>query len=220
MTIYHFANETFGKYFITVFENLRNKFPDQKFVLVISTITYTTTEKLFRSKIRAKVKRSLGEDINSIYDRILLCKSVNTKSFATSISNTDVGFISGFNQIFKPEIINRFGTLLNIHPSILPYYRGPVPSYWVLLNREKYSGFTIHHIDEHIDRGIIVAQKKIKIGPEETVNSLDQKIAELSHPHCESVFESIINNIPIVNNTIDAQNIYENHIGYMSFPSK
>lgn len=219
MTIYHFANETFGKYFIAVFERMKKKYPSLQFVLVISTITYTRSEKLFKNKIKARLKRTLGDDIHLIYDRILFCKNVNSKSFTNSISNDDVGFISGFNQIFKLAIITRFKFFLNIHPSLLPFYRGPVPSYWVLKNKEKYSGFTIHEIDPNIDQGICVVQEKIKIEPTDTVNSLDQKIAEQSIPQCIRVLEYIVNNKPLEYATIDAKNIYENHIDYMTFPS-
>jgi methionyl-tRNA formyltransferase len=219
MTIYHFSNETFGKYFITVFDQIKKKYPSQKIILVISTIAYSRSEKLFKNKIKARLRQTLGEDIKMIYDRIQFCKNVNSESFTNSISDDDIGFISGFNQIFKLAIVTRFKHFLNIHPSLLPFYRGPVPSYWVLKNKEKYSGFTIHEIDSNIDKGIIVVQEKTRIDAIDTVNSLDRKIAEQSIPQCIKVIESLINNKPLEYSTIDARNIYENHIDYMTFPS-
>jgi len=88
--------------------------------------------------------------------------------------------IATFSQILKPHIINAppLGCI-NIHPSLLPKYRGPTPEYWILQNKETVTGVTIHFIDEGIDTGDIILQKEILIEGGETVESLVKKCTSL-----------------------------------------
>ena len=68
------------------------------------------------------------------------------------------------NQIFKPKLFNlpRYGTV-NLHTALLPKYRGLLPSFWVIYNQEKYTGVSVFLVDDGIDSGPIIVQKKIKI---------------------------------------------------------
>ena len=68
------------------------------------------------------------------------------------------------NQIFKSKLINlpRFG-ILNLHSSLLPKYRGLLPSFWVLRNGERESGVSVFFVDEGIDSGPILVQERIQI---------------------------------------------------------
>ncbi len=68
---------------------------------------------------------------------------------------------------------------LNIHPSLLPKYRGPSPIQEVILNGEKETGVTIILMDEEIDHGPILAQEKLAIEPDDTYETLAPKLAEL-----------------------------------------
>lgn len=104
--------------------------------------------------------------------------SVNERAFEAKISNGSLGFVAGFNQIFRSATIIRFQYLLNFHPSILPYYRGAIPSYWAIKNREAFSGFTVHQITEKIDAGPIVYQEITAINSQISEHQLDRKIAE------------------------------------------
>jgi len=79
-------------------------------------------------------ERSLAEKYGS---KVILTRNVNAWWFVRRIKPEDDGIVSGFNQIFHVVTINRFHTLVNFHPSILPFYRGPVPSYWVIRNGEQ-----------------------------------------------------------------------------------
>jgi len=94
-------------------------------------------------------------------------KSINHQDSLTQISQFKPDIILSIlgNQIFKKNLISipRFG-VLNLHTSLLPSYRGLLPTFWVLLNDEEYTGVTVHLIDEGIDTGDIICQKKIKIG--------------------------------------------------------
>jgi methionyl-tRNA formyltransferase len=68
------------------------------------------------------------------------------------------------NQIFKQNLINlpTKGSI-NLHTALLPKYRGLMPSFWVLLNEEKYTGVSVFFMDEGIDTGPILVQKKTEI---------------------------------------------------------
>lgn len=69
------------------------------------------------------------------------------------------------NQIFKLPLINLSTKgCINLHTALLPKYRGLMPSFWVLKNNEKYTGVSVFFVDEGIDSGEILVQKKIEIG--------------------------------------------------------
>lgn len=78
-----------------------------------------------------------------------------------------------FNQILDKKIIKipKIGAV-NIHPGYLPDYKGTSPVYWALVNSEKYAGISIHKIDEGIDTGPIYKRVKIRIGMQDTEDSL------------------------------------------------
>src|SRR3989338_11236486 len=65
---------------------------------------------------------------------------------------------------------------LNLHGSLLPKYRGRAPVNWVLLNGEKETGLTLHHMVKQADAGDIVAQKKVAISREDTALTLFKKL--------------------------------------------
>ena len=70
---------------------------------------------------------------------------------------------------------------INIHPSELPNYRGPVPTAWAVANGEKQFGITIHYVDENIDTGDILVQEVYKIGEDETGYELYTRAMELGY---------------------------------------
>lgn len=91
----------------------------------------------------------------------------------------DLMVVSTFNQIFPQEVISipRLG-VINLHPSLLPKYRGPTPTAWVLINGEKETGVTAHFIeDERIDSGRIITQGRLKIVPSDTDGTLRCRLA-------------------------------------------
>lgn len=95
----------------------------------------------------------------------------------------DLIVVSGFNRIIPEDIIAipKYG-VINVHPSLLPKYRGATPTTWVLMNGEEYTGVTIHFIEDgkNIDGGRIITQAKLKIEPYDTDGSLRHKLAEFS----------------------------------------
>lgn len=65
----------------------------------------------------------------------------------------------------------------NIHPGLLPAYRGPDPVFFQIKNREKYTGVTVHQLDEHFDKGPVVVQERTKILPDDTYGMLSERLS-------------------------------------------
>ena len=112
-----------------------------------------------------------GRDVKQIFARhdvpiIKVTSSVNSVESLSVLRSLDVDLfisITG-NQIFKKPLLEipRLGTL-NLHTALLPKYRGLMPSFWVLKNKEKQTGVSVFFVDEGIDSGPILVQKKIRI---------------------------------------------------------
>lgn len=80
-----------------------------------------------------------------------------------SLRELDIEFVlvCGFQHILRRPIIDAAKFCFNVHPSLLPAYRGPEPIVWGLLRHEKKFGITIHEVNEMIDQGDIVAQGEV-----------------------------------------------------------
>ena len=90
--------------------------------------------------------------------------------------------LAGFMKILSKNFITKFvGKILNIHPSLLPKYKGLNTHQRSLDNNEKYSGCTVHFVNARLDSGKIILQKKVKITKNETKNSLAKKILKEEH---------------------------------------
>lgn len=100
-----------------------------------------------------------------------------------------------YRKIFPARLIDlpRLG-IVNIHPSLLPYYRGPVPTAWAIVNNEKDFGVTIHKVDSGIDTGDILVQASYPIGDEETGFELYLRAMSLGAELFAQNFNNIIEN--------------------------
>jgi methionyl-tRNA formyltransferase len=76
-------------------------------------------------------------------------------------------------QVFKHELLAlpRHGCI-NIHNALLPRYQGLLPSFWVLANGEDETGTTVHYMNERVDAGTIILQRRTRIEPDDTLHSL------------------------------------------------
>ena len=98
------------------------------------------------------------------------------------INNIEMICLAGFMKILSKNFIKKFkGKILNIHPSLLPKYKGLNTHARALDNNEKYSGCTVHFVTSKLDSGKIILQKKIKISKNETEASLSKKILAQEH---------------------------------------
>ena len=80
--------------------------------------------------------------------------------------------LAGFMKVLSKNFIKKFkGKIINIHPSLLPKYKGLNTSVRALRNNEKFSGCTVHYVSSKLDSGKIIMQKKVKIVKKETETS-------------------------------------------------
>ena len=96
-------------------------------------------------------------------------------------NNIEMICLAGFMKILSKNFIKKFkGKILNIHPSLLPKYKGLNTHQRVLKNKEKYSGCTVHFVNAKLDSGKIILQKKVKISKNENKNSLAKNAKNLT----------------------------------------
>ena len=124
--------------------------------------------------------------INDIKKKVFNFKNKNLsekKLLSTlKLKNIEMICLAGFMKILTRNFIKKFkGKILNIHPSLLPKYKGLNTHKRALNNKEKYSGCTVHFVNAKLDSGKIVLQKKVKISKNETEVSLAKKILTQEH---------------------------------------
>ncbi len=111
-------------------------------------------------------------------------KNVSEKNLLSilKINNIEMICLAGFMKILSKNFIEKFGgKILNIHPSLLPKYKGLNTHQRALNNREKYTGCTVHFVNSRLDSGKIILQKKIKISKNENLASLTKKVLIQEH---------------------------------------
>jgi len=90
--------------------------------------------------------------------------------------------LAGFMKILSKNFINNFnGKILNIHPSLLPKYKGLNTHERAIKNKDNYSGCTVHFVNSKLDSGKIINQKKVKINKKDTPKTLAKKILAQEH---------------------------------------
>ena len=111
-------------------------------------------------------------------------KTIAEKKIISEIKNKKIKLIclAGFMKILSRNFIKSFkGKILNIHPSLLPKYKGLNTHKRAISNNEKYSGCTVHFVNSRLDSGKIILQKKVKISKLDTAKSLSKKILIQEH---------------------------------------
>ena len=90
--------------------------------------------------------------------------------------------LAGFMKILSNNFLKKFnGKVINIHPSLLPKYKGLNTHKRAIKNNDKYSGCSVHYVTSKLDSGKLILQKKVKINKNETENTLKQKILKQEH---------------------------------------
>ncbi len=111
--------------------------------------------------------------VSSVLDKNLQSLIINHKSV--------IGVLADFGLIVPHDVLNIFPKgIINIHPSLLPKYRGPTPVQEAILNGEKTTGITIIKLDNEIDHGPILTQQKETILENDTSKSLYERLFRLS----------------------------------------
>jgi phosphoribosylglycinamide formyltransferase-1 len=90
--------------------------------------------------------------------------------------------LAGFMRILSKNFIQSFkGQILNIHPSLLPKYKGLNTHERAIKNKDRYSGCTVHFVSAKLDSGKIIIQKKVKINKKDTPRTLANKVLAEEH---------------------------------------
>ena len=109
---------------------------------------------------------------------------INEKKNLDFLIKKEINFIclAGFMKILSKNFIKRFkGKIINIHPSLLPKYKGLNTYERVINNNENISGCSVHYVTAKLDSGKIIMQKKVKISKKDTAISLRKKILKKEH---------------------------------------
>ena len=97
-------------------------------------------------------------------------------------NNVNLICLAGFMKILSKSFIKNFkGKILNIHPSLLPKYKGLNTHEKAIKNKDKYSGCTVHFVNSKLDSGKIINQKKVRISKLDTSKTLAKKILTEEH---------------------------------------
>ena len=106
------------------------------------------------------------------------------KKLLNLLKKNKIQFISlaGFMKILSSRFIKQFnGKIINIHPSLLPRYKGLNTHRRAIQNKDKFTGCSVHYVTEKLDSGKIIMQKKIKILKKDTPKSLAKKVLKQEH---------------------------------------
>jgi len=102
--------------------------------------------------------------------------------------------LAGFMKILSKNFIKKIdGKIINIHPSLLPKYKGLNTHSKAIKNKDKYAGCTVHYVTTELDSGKIILQKKIKVAAKDNSASLSRKVLKLEHKLYPAAIMKIFN---------------------------
>jgi len=102
--------------------------------------------------------------------------------------------LAGFMKILSKNFIKKFkGKIVNIHPSLLPKYKGLNTHKKAIENNDKFAGCSVHFVTAKLDSGKIIMQKKVKIEKRDTITSLAKKILKKEHLLYPAAIKKIYN---------------------------
>ncbi len=109
---------------------------------------------------------------------------ITEKKLLTLLKKNKIEFIclAGFMKILSKNFIKKFNKkIINIHPSLLPKYKGLNTHIKAIENKDKFAGCTVHYVTEKLDSGKIIVQRKIKITKKDTPTTLSKKVLKQEH---------------------------------------
>ena len=108
--------------------------------------------------------------------------------------NINLICLAGFMKILSKNFIKKFkGKIINIHPSLLPKYKGLNTHKKAIENNDKFAGCSVHFVTAKIDSGKIIIQKKVKIKKNDTIDSLSKKVLKKEHLLYPAAIKKIYN---------------------------
>ena len=170
-----------------------------------SLINYSKTKKSLIEIVLVISNNELAKGLNlaSKYKiNNLTISAKNKKKFEFSAlrilkkNKVDILCLAGFMRILSPTFIKKFSKpILNIHPSLLPKYKGLNTHERAIKNKEKFSGCTVHFVNSKLDSGKIILKKKVKITKKDTAKSLAKKVLKQEHILYPRAIKKIFSNL-------------------------
>ena len=101
--------------------------------------------------------------------------------------------LAGYMRLVGPDLLNAYeGKILNIHPSLLPKYKGKNAIGQAFNSGDKETGSTVHYVDSGMDTGEIIEQRKCDIKPDDTKEVLEERVKQLEYELYPSVIAKVI----------------------------
>ena len=111
-------------------------------------------------------------------------------------NNIKLVCLAGFMKILPSYFIKLYkGKIINIHPSLLPKYKGLNTHKRVIANNEKYTGSTIHYVNSFLDSGKIIFQEKIRITKKDDARSIEKKVLKIEHKIYPKTINKVLSNL-------------------------
>ena len=109
-------------------------------------------------------------------------KAAYEREILENVKDLDYIFLAGYMRILSKDFLENFkGKVVNIHPSLLPKYKGKESIKRAYESGDSYIGVTIHYVNEEIDGGEILVQDKFKVDYSNSLDEVESKVHELEH---------------------------------------
>ncbi|MFY0611418.1 MAG: hypothetical protein JXQ99_07835 [Hyphomicrobiaceae bacterium] len=127
--------------------------------------------------------RTYAEDNNLPIRQVTSVNSPDVLQYMRTLQ-PDLFVVCALSEIIKPDLLQvpRL-TAINVHPSLLPKYRGPAPVFWALYHREAETGITFHAIDSRIDNGAIIDQFRVPLHPNAPLDDVTRQLFSIAGEH-------------------------------------
>ena len=133
-------------------------------------------------------KKIINYSLINIAEKIILLELKKNK--------IDLICLAGFMKILSKNFIKKFkGIILNIHPSLLPKFKGLNTHAKAIKNKEKYSGCTVHMVTSKLDSGKIIIQKKVKILKNDDSKKLAKRVLKQEHVLYPKAIKKVLSNL-------------------------
>ena len=152
--------------------------------------------------IISNTKKAKGLKYSNLYKiekKIINFKNLKfaEKKILNSLYKKKINLIclAGFMKILSKNFIQKFnGNIVNIHPSLLPKYKGLNTYKKAIKNKDKYAGCTVHFVTSKVDSGRIIMQKKVILSKNETIFSLKKKVQKKEYEIYPKALKKILTN--------------------------
>ncbi|MFN0244049.1 MAG: formyltransferase family protein [Planctomycetota bacterium] len=218
MHVYLFCNERYGSAFAETAALFAQRTGTRVEIVLSGKPRRTVRGGLARMLAPLAIRRRRAALADRLGVPVRVAHDVNAVRFLRALDPRAHAVIAGFNQIFRKPALERVASFVNFHPSLLPYYRGPVPSFWCLKNRERHTGFTLHRVTEAIDAGEVLHQAIVRIEDVRHPTELDAQVAAHAQPCFARWLEHLSVGGAWRRVRVSASTYYATHVEYASFP--